>query len=94
MLKAVIFDIDGTLLDSVDQHAHALQETFAHFGFELPFDRIRSQIGKGGDKLLGTFLTPEDWELLKKKIETHRTEIFKRKYLNSCKPFPQVKELS
>ncbi len=64
MLKAVIFDIDGTLLDSVDQHAQAWQETFQHFGFDFSFDRIRSQIGKGGDKLLGTFLNSAQCELL------------------------------
>ncbi len=93
MLKAIIFDIDGTLLDSVDQHADAWKETFEHFGFEFPLDQIRSQIGKGGDKLLGNFLNPEQCKSLKKQIETYRAELFKRKYLDSCKAFPDVKEL-
>jgi Haloacid dehalogenase-like hydrolase len=32
MIEAVIFDIDGTLVDSVDLHARAWQEALQHFG--------------------------------------------------------------
>ena len=48
MFKAVIFDVDGTLLDSVDHHATAWQLAFRRYGFEVPFNDIRYQIGKGG----------------------------------------------
>ncbi len=51
MAKAVIFDIDGTLVDSVDLHARAWQEAFAKFGKALSYESVRSQIGKGGDQL-------------------------------------------
>ncbi|HZP23942.1 MAG TPA: HAD family hydrolase, partial [Terriglobales bacterium] len=44
MLKAVIFDIDGTLIDSVPLHARAWQEAFANFGKRISFDDVRSQI--------------------------------------------------
>jgi hypothetical protein len=56
MTKAFLFDIDGTLVDSVDLHTRSWQEAFRHFGHEIPFDAIRSQIGKGGDQLLPVFL--------------------------------------
>jgi haloacid dehalogenase-like hydrolase len=52
MIKAVIFDVDGTLVDSVDLHARAWQETFREFGKDIPFQEIRMQIGKGGDQLM------------------------------------------
>jgi beta-phosphoglucomutase-like phosphatase (HAD superfamily) len=32
MLKAVIFDVGGTLVDSVDLHAKGWQDAFAEFG--------------------------------------------------------------
>ena len=50
-MPAILFDIDGTLLDSVDLHARAWQEAFLAFGKDIPFETIRSQIGKGGDQL-------------------------------------------
>ena len=52
MIKAFIFDIDGTLVDSVDLHAQAWKEAFKHFGKEVPFEDVRHQIGKGGDQLM------------------------------------------
>lgn len=56
MLNAVIFDVDGTLIDSVDLHAYAWQDAFREFGHEIAFDKLRGQIGKGGDQLLPVFL--------------------------------------
>jgi len=55
--KVAIFDLDGTLLDSVDLHATAWQEALLKFGHDVSFDRVRGQIGKGGDKLIPVFLS-------------------------------------
>jgi beta-phosphoglucomutase-like phosphatase (HAD superfamily) len=52
MLRAAIFDLHGTPQDSVDLHAIAWQEALAKFGHEVSFEQVRSQIGKGGDKLI------------------------------------------
>jgi len=59
MVSAVIFDVDGTLVDSVDFHAKAWEEAFRHLGHELDFQAIRDQIGKGGDQLMPVFLPEE-----------------------------------
>ncbi|MEY2520776.1 MAG: hypothetical protein QOF24_2535, partial [Verrucomicrobiota bacterium] len=48
MIRAAIFDLDGTLVDSNELHVLAWQETFRHFGKEIPLERLREQIGKGG----------------------------------------------
>jgi HAD superfamily hydrolase (TIGR01549 family) len=93
MAKAIVFDIDGTLLDSVDLHAQAWQEAFQHFGHEIPFEQIRSQIGKGGDQLLPVFLSEQEIKERGKEIEKFRADLFKRKYLSDVKPFPGVREL-
>jgi HAD superfamily hydrolase (TIGR01509 family) len=93
MAKAIIFDIDGTLVDSVDLHAEAWQEALQHFGHDIPFNAIRSQIGKGGDQLLPVFLSEEELKQRGKEIEDYRSDLFKRKYLNQVKPFPCVREL-
>lgn len=93
MLKAVIFDVDGTLVDSVDLHAKSWQEAFRHFGHEVDFKAIRSQIGKGGDQLLPVFLPKDVLERQGSDIEAYRSKIFKEKYLQHVKAFPGVREL-
>jgi HAD superfamily hydrolase (TIGR01549 family) len=89
----VIFDVDGTLVDSVDQHAAAWQRTFAHFGYDVDFAAVRWQIGKGGDQLMPVFLPKEDIERRGKEIEEYRLELFKREYLPDVRGFPKVREL-
>ncbi len=93
MLKAVIFDIDGTLVDSVDLHARAWQEAFAHFGKQVEYERVRYQIGKGGDQLMPVFLTEEELGRFGEELEKYRGELFKREYLPRVKGFPAVREL-
>lgn len=93
MVKAVIFDIDGTLIDSVDLHARAWQEAFAHFGKQFSFEKVRYQIGKGGDQLLPVFLSEREIEEFGDELTEYRGELFKRKYLPSVAAFPSVREL-
>ncbi len=92
-MKAVIFDIDGTLVDSVDLHARAWQEAFAHFGHEFPVAKIRAQIGKGGDQLLPVFLSKEEVREKGEELQEYRGDLFKRKFLREVKPFPHVRDL-
>ncbi len=93
MIQAVLFDVDGTLIDSNDLHAAAWRETFLHFGVDLPHDVIRGQIGKGGDNLIPALLPPELVEARKEEIDSFRSDLFKRDYLPRVVPFPGVREL-
>src|SRR3954447_2326383 len=79
--KAAIFDLDGTLLDSVDLHALAWQEALLRFGHDVSFEKVRSQIGKGGDKLIPVFLSPDDQRDHSKELEEWRGNRFKTEYL-------------
>src|ERR1700710_1320051 len=93
MVRAVIFDVDGTLIDSVDVHAQAWQDAFRDFGHEIPFDDIRRQIGKGGDQLMPVFLSREEIETRGEEIETHRGKILRERYFPKIKAFPGVRDL-
>ncbi|MCJ2035319.1 HAD family hydrolase [Methylobacterium sp. J-068] len=92
-VQAVIFDIDGTLLDSVDLHARAWVDAFAHFGVTVSHADARSQIGKGGDQLLPVFLDESRIAREGERIEAYRSDLFKRDYLSKVKPFPGVPAL-
>jgi HAD superfamily hydrolase (TIGR01509 family) len=92
-IKGVLFDVDGTLIDSVDAHAKAWQVVLARHGFDIPFERVRHQIGKGGQKLLAALLPADVVERHGKAIERERLELFKREYLPHVRAFPRVRDL-
>src|SRR5437868_5449367 len=93
MLRAVIFDVDGTLVDSNDLHARAWQEAFSHFGIDMPFYRVRSQIGKGSDQLIPSLLPADSAKKLYEPLSEYRSRLFKEKYLDQVRGFPGVREL-
>jgi HAD superfamily hydrolase (TIGR01549 family) len=93
MTKAVIFDVDGTLVDTVDLHASAWVEALKHFGFEVAFKDMRTQIGKGGDQILHGLLPPDVIERRQEEIETFRADLFEREYLPKARAFPGVRAL-
>ncbi|HEV2746939.1 MAG TPA: HAD family hydrolase [Allosphingosinicella sp.] len=93
MVRAALFDVDGTLIDSNDLHAAAWQQAFRHFGVDLPYEQVRGQIGKGGDNLVPALLPSELVERRQQEIEDFRSELFKRDYLPRALPFPCVRPL-
>lgn len=92
-MKVAIFDVDGTLVDSVTAHAAAWQDVLREFGFTVPFNAIREQIGKGSDELLKVFLSKQDLERLEEQITERRVEIFKDNYQRLVRPFPGCRKL-
>jgi HAD superfamily hydrolase (TIGR01549 family) len=93
MIKAVIFDIDGTLVDTVDLHAQAWKEAFKRYGKDIPFEQIRHQIGKGGDQLMPVFFSREELDEFGEEMEEYRSELFKRDFLPRARAFPKVRDL-
>jgi phosphoglycolate phosphatase-like HAD superfamily hydrolase len=93
MPQAAIFDIDGTLVDSVDLHARAWQEALAEFGHDVTFEQARRQIGKGGDQLIPVFLSKTEQKDHGDELAEWRGKLFKSKYLPMVRPFSAVPEL-
>lgn len=93
MVKAVLFDVDGTLTDSVDIHAEAWHRTLEQFGFHIPYAEVRSQIGKGADQLLPALLPQDVVKEKSMQIVDARQKLFKAEYMDRIRPFPQVRPL-
>jgi len=91
--SAVLFDVDGTLVDSNDAHAHAWVEAFAESGVHVDFDKVRRSIGMGGDKLMPAVSGVAEESSQGQKISKRRGEIFKTKYLPELQPFLGAREL-
>ncbi|HEY0468685.1 MAG TPA: HAD family hydrolase [Polyangiaceae bacterium] len=92
-LKAVLLDVDGTLVDSNDAHAQAWSEVFQRNGYPGTFEWVRELIGKGGDKLIPeiTGLAEDSHEA--KRLAKERSALFSREYLPQLRPFPRAEAL-
>lgn len=93
MLKAVLCDLDGTLLDSNHFHAEAWQRTFAEFGITVGFEEMVKQIGKGGDQVIPTFVPKERCEELEEPLKQFRKNLFHREYMDRIVPFSDARRL-
>lgn len=92
-ITAVLFDVDGTLIDSNDAHAAAWVKAFADFGINVDPVQVRRSIGMGGDKLMPAVSGTEEDSPLGRKIAKRRGEIFKQDFLPTLKPFDGARDL-
>ncbi len=91
--RVVLFDVDGTLIDSNDAHAHAWVDALEEFGFDVPFERVRPLVGMGGDRVIRGLTGVAHNEDHGRAIGERRGEIFTTRYLPTLKPFPRAREL-
>jgi HAD superfamily hydrolase (TIGR01509 family) len=92
-VKAVLFDVDGTLVDSNDAHALAWLKAFEEHDAKVDPIEVRRSIGMGGDKLMPAVSGIDEASPIGAKIAERRGEIFKGEFLPSLKPFPGAEEL-
>jgi HAD superfamily hydrolase (TIGR01509 family) len=92
-VRAVLLDVDGTLIDSNDGHAQAWVDVGAEFGHPIDFAEVRRLIGMGGDKVLPRLTGVEEETAEGERISERRGEIFRERYLQHCEAFPRAGEL-
>lgn len=91
--RSVLLDVDGTLVDSNDAHAHAWVEAFAKHGRDVPFDRVRQMIGMGGDRLVEEAIGIARDSELNEAIGATRSELFLGSWIDKVRPMPGSREL-
>ncbi|WP_294189412.1 YhjD/YihY/BrkB family envelope integrity protein [uncultured Sphingomonas sp.] len=91
-VEAVIFDIDGTLVDSNDYHVWAWSHAFHEHGYEIAPAHIHDQIGKGGDLLVPALIADVS-EAEIEALSTRHDDIFKSRYLDRVRAFPGAADL-
>lgn len=94
-MPALIFDLDGTLIDTVYAHVFAWQRAFAEAGMAIDGWRIHRRIGMSGGlfaraaaRELGRAITVEEAELL----QLRHGELF-RQFLPERRPLPGAIDL-
>lgn len=93
MVRAVLLDVDGTLIDSNDAHARAWVDVGDEFSHEIEFGRVRWLIGMGGDRVLPQLTGLEEESDEGRRMLDRRGEIFRERYLRRLDAFPGTHEL-
>jgi HAD superfamily hydrolase (TIGR01509 family) len=92
---ALLFDLDGTLVDSVYQHVLAWREATQAAGIELPVWRIHRQIGMSGGLMLSALSRETGRPVSKKdaeRIQRVHSEVY-AKQAPSLRVLPGAQEL-
>jgi HAD superfamily hydrolase (TIGR01509 family) len=90
VVTAVLFDVDGTLVDSNDAHAHAWVLAFAEHRVEVDFGEVRRRIGMGGDKLMPEVSGIAEDSPQGSAIAGRRKQIFRDRFLPTLRAFPDA----
>jgi HAD superfamily hydrolase (TIGR01509 family) len=92
MIKALLCDIDGTLVQSNWLHAQAWQVALGAIGIHVELEAVRRQIGKGGDELIPVFVPWWKQKHVEAPMKAFRAHIFCAEYLAQVQPIPRVRE--
>jgi HAD superfamily hydrolase (TIGR01509 family) len=91
-VQAVLFDVDGTLVDSNYLHAVTWWEAFAQAGHDVPMARIHRAIGMGSDQLLDSLLPAGRDRDADSAISTAEAALYSV-YWSRLRPLPGAGEL-
>ena len=92
---AFLFDLDGTLIDSVYQHVLAWREALEETGMELSVWRIHRRIGMSGGLFVNALLREVGGDLStvdSERLQTVHGEAYKR-LVSQVRPLPGAREL-
>lgn len=93
MVKALLSDVDGTLVESNWLHAEAWRVAFAAMGLELDVETLRRQIGKGGDELIPVFVPWWKRPVVEEPLKTFRKYVFQNGLRQQIKAVPGARAL-
>jgi phosphoglycolate phosphatase-like HAD superfamily hydrolase len=91
--KAIIFEVDGTLVDSNVLRARAWQESLARHGVQVRLPRVLAQLGREGDRFLSALLSEEDYLRYADELTSYHRALFHEEYLSRVRPLLGVTEL-
>jgi phosphoglycolate phosphatase-like HAD superfamily hydrolase len=92
MFEGFIFDVEGTLLDSVSQNQRSLQAALEKSGYRVPIQMLRLYSGLDGDQTL-QLVVPDASGRERIAILEDRRKIYERDYLPSVRPLEGARDV-
>lgn len=93
MPKAIVFEVDGTLVDSNVLRARAWQEALARYGRQVRLPRVLAQMARMGDQFLSVFLPEDEYLRYADELASFHRALFHEEYLPRVRPFLGAAEL-
>lgn len=92
MLKGVLFDMDGVLVNNLEVHREAFAEFFRRYGVERTFDELNRVFGKGNDDIMGELMPREVVERVGiRELGYEKEAIYREIYAPHITPQPGLK---
>ena len=92
LFSGYIFDVEGTLVDSVRQNLLSLQESLDDFGVTVPYNVLQLYSGLDGDQAL-QLVAPALDAAERKRLMEAKSKLYEAKYLRSVKAFTGVRDV-
>lgn len=92
MFQGFIFDVEGTLVDSVPQNLQSLQDALERSGYRVPYETLQLYSGLDGDQTL-QLVVPDAREPERREILKTQGGVYEKEYLQSVKPFNGIRDV-
>ena len=93
MDRAVLWDLDGTLVDSADLHWLSWRNTMAAEGLPITYEQFLDSFGQKNDRILAGWLGPHASEERIRRIDAAKEEAYRRMALaGGLTPLPGAVE--
>lgn len=94
MIKGVIFDLDGTTIETLHDIHESVNETMRLFGYpERTFDEVRLGVGRGGRNLIRVSVPEGSDDETIDRVMKEYLQIYAKNCLNVSKPYEGMPEL-
>lgn len=91
--RAILMDIDGTLLDSADAQARAWLQVLREFGYPVDYHQVRARIGLGPDRILRDLCGVSEASPRAQRLLPMREVLLREQYLFTAQGLPGAREL-
>lgn len=93
--KIIIFDLDGTILNTIGGIYNALSKSFIKYGYKMPKDYtlLKKNLGHGPRHLVKAYLPSNVSDKVLNEILNDYTKIYNKEYLYDTNPYPGILEL-